>query len=407
MSAARYPTYAPQFKVLINDQPLPIGLRGSMTSLTYQDGIEGADRVEVTFANQNLRWLDNPILQVDNGFKLSIGYAPDPLEEVFVGEITGVEPSFPSSGMPAIKVVALDFLNRLTKGAKKRAFALNLPKIADFPIPDPIVASIVAGENLLIPYPDPVGTVLSVLMTIALYIQFPTMAKNGILVQRGVSDFQFLTQIAKKNGWELFIDHTTQPHGRILRFKSLMGDRDSSLTLKYGSSLIDFTPRLTTVGDIFGVAVKIWVSALKIQFIITVSWDYDRAAFNMSISPGFGDLGALLGGDAANKTIEVAPTGFAQAPQAILTELLPRLNNRLTGSGNAIGDLRIKGGRVITLDGLGDQFSGKYRITQATHSFGSSGYRTAFQVRKEIWFGGIPTPTGASGLFRVQGQTFK
>jgi hypothetical protein len=91
----------------------------------------------------------------------------------------------------------------------------------------------------------------------------------------------------------------------------------------------------------------------------------------------------------------------------ILTELLPRLNNRLTGSGNAIGDLRIKGGRVITLDGLGDQFSGKYRITQATHSFGNGGYRTGFQVRKEIWFGGIPTPSGISGLFRVQGQTFK
>ena len=31
-----------------------------------------------------------------------IGYAPDPLEQVFVGEITGVEASFPASGMPTV-----------------------------------------------------------------------------------------------------------------------------------------------------------------------------------------------------------------------------------------------------------------------------------------------------------------
>src|SRR4051794_36702076 len=114
----QFPTYAPEYKVIIDDEPLPLGLLGSITGVTYQDGIEGADRVEVTFANPGLRWLDHPVLQTDNGFKLSIGYAPDPLEEVFVGEITGVEPSFPNGGMPTIKVTAQDFLQRLKKGKK-------------------------------------------------------------------------------------------------------------------------------------------------------------------------------------------------------------------------------------------------------------------------------------------------
>ena len=71
-------------------------LRAAITGITYEDGIEGADRVEVTIANQNLKWLDHPLLQVDNGFKLSIGYVPNtPGEEVFVGEITGVEAVIP------------------------------------------------------------------------------------------------------------------------------------------------------------------------------------------------------------------------------------------------------------------------------------------------------------------------
>jgi hypothetical protein len=62
---------------------------------------------------------------------------------------------------------------------------------------------------------------------------------------------------------------------------------------------------------------------------------------------------------------------------------------------------------VINFDGLGQQFGGLYRVTQATHTFDSSGYRTQFEARKEVWFGSIPIPKGASGLLRVQGQTIR
>src|SRR5437762_8008477 len=97
---------SPDFRILIAGEQLTLALRGAISSITYQDGMEGADRVDVTVANPNLRWLDHPVLAVDNGFRLSIGYAPAVPEEVFVGEITGVEPSFPSSGMPTIKITA-------------------------------------------------------------------------------------------------------------------------------------------------------------------------------------------------------------------------------------------------------------------------------------------------------------
>lgn len=398
-----YPTYAPNFRILIGGDPLPLAMAGSIISTTYQDGIEGADRVEVTFADPNLMFLDHPVLQVDNKLSLSLGYAPDPLEEVFVGEITGVEPTFPNTGMPTIKIVAHDFLQRLTHGTKNRAFYIPIPKVGNFPLPDPVVASIVAGTNLLIPYPDPVGGALSVLMTVATFIVSPALAQQGILRQQGETDFAFLTGLAKKNGWELYIDHTLEPRGYVLRFHSMRGG-DADLTLKYGQSLMDFTPRLTTVGDVFGVSARVWVNSIKMGFVINVSWDYDRAAFNLSIFPGFGELEGLIGAEAAKSSLAIAPTGFATAPQKILTELLPRLNNRLTGAGSTIGDLRIKAGRVIDLQGLGDQFSGKYRITSATHTIGQGGFKTGFQVRKEIWFGAIPKPKGVGGLFRIQGQ---
>lgn len=400
----RYPQLAPQFTIQIGGNSLPPALRGSISSLTYTDGMEGADSVEVTFANQNLQWLDHPLLVVDQGFTLSIGYAPDPLEKVFVGEITGVEPSFPNGGMPTIRVTAHDFLQRLTHGKVDRSFAITIPETIVIPLPDPVVAAIVAGTNLLIPALDPVGAALSTLMTLATYIAAPAEPEKWVRTQSGTSDFDFLSGIAKDNGWEMFIDHTAEPKGYVLRFQFLIQDYSPSVSLEWGKSLMDFTPRITTVGDVFGISARVWVASLQMEFVIVVSWDYDRAAFNLMIYPGLGDIEGVLG-ESAKKTVSIKPTGFANSLREILTDLLPRLNNRLTGTGNTIGNPAIKAGRVINLDGLGAQFSGLYRITSATHTFDGSGYKTGFKVRKEVWFGGIPVPRGPGGLVRVQGQS--
>ncbi len=401
---AQYATYAPECVVRLDGQPLPAALKGCISSVSYEDGMQGADRVEVTFANPSLRWLDHPLLSVDTPFSLSIGYAPDPLEEVFVGEITGVEPTFPAAGMPTIRVTAQDFLNRLTKGTKDRAFRIDIPTIGNFPLPDVAVASIVSATNLLIPEPDPLGGALSVLLTLASFLAFPQFAQVGVRRQESQSDFDFLTTIARDNGWEVFIDHTQSPKGRVLKFQFLIQQYTPSLTLKYGASLMDFTPRLTTVGDLFGVSARVWVDSLQMEFVIVVAWDYDKASFNLTVYPSLiGEVDDVLGPEAAGKVLSIKPTGYAAAARGILTELLPRLNNRLTGSGNTIGDPRIKASRVIRLDGLGDEFSGLYRITSATHTFDGSGYRTSFQGRKEVWFGSIPLPK-AGRVVKLQGE---
>jgi len=399
----RHPQFGPQFTIQIGGANLPAGLRGSISSVSLTAGLEGSNSVEITFANQDLQWIANPLLAVDQPLTLSIGYAPDPLEKVFVGEITGVEPSFPSSGMPTIRITAHDFLQRLTHGKVDRAFCIQIPETVTIPLPDPLVAAIVSGSNLLIPDLDPVGGALSTLMTLASFIAAPDEPQKWVRAQQGQSDFDFLSDIAKENGWEMYIDHTQEPKGYMLRFQFLIQDYSPSVTLQWGSSLMEFTPRLTTVGDVFGVSARVWVASLQIEFVIVVSWDYDRAAFNLMIYPGLGDLNLLLG-EQASKTISIKPTGFGNSLREILKELLPRLNNRLTGSGSTIGNPAIKPGKVINLVGLGGQFSGLYRITSATHAFDGSGYKTSFKVRREVWFGGIPVPTGLSGLLRVQGQ---
>ena len=232
----------------------------------------------------------------------------------------------------------------------------------------------------------------------------PLEAKKSIRIQQG-SDFDFLAGLARENGWEMFIDHSESPRGYCLRFQFAIQEYTASKRLRWGGSLIDFTPRLSTVGQVVAVATRIFISSIKLEIVIVLGWDYDRAAFDLQIYPGLGDLDALIGSGKARGTLRIDAVGPATAPKKILGELLPRLNNRLTGTGTTIGDPRIRAGKVIGLDGLGDQFGGLYRVTSATHTIDSGGYRTAFEVRKEVWFGSLPLPKGAGGLVRVQGQT--
>lgn len=403
---AAFARYAPNFTITLNGDPIPQAMRACITRLNYQDGLDGADRVEVILANESLRWLDHPLLQVDTEFRLEIGYAPNPLHEVFVGEITGVNATFPAGGMPTLTIVAHDFLQRLARSTKDRAFAMNIPCIGTFPLPDPYVAMLVSATNLLIPAMDPIGAAVSFLTLLIAYAIDPLEAQRSIRLQTAQSDFDFLGQVAKENGWEMSIDHTQAPRGYVLRFQFLLRDYSANMTLKWGDSLIDFTPKITTVGQVAAVSTRIWIPSIKMEFVVTLGWDWDRAAFDLQIYPGIGNFDALASTGKKTSTLRIDALGPAVAPKTLVSELLPRLNNRLTASGSTVGDPRIRSGIVIDFDGLGDEFGGRYRVTNATHTFDGSGYKTSFDVRKEVWFNSIPKPKGIAQLARVQGMAF-
>jgi hypothetical protein len=399
--------YAPECSVTINDEPIPAALRASISSVSYDTGLAGADRVEITLVNENLRWLDNPLFTLDNALTLSLGYMPDPLERVFVGEIVGQNATFPGGGIPTLTVVAQDRMHRLQRGTKVRWFAVPTPFSSKVSLRDLTVASIVSLENALSPVFDPIGAALAVLVgSIEVFL---VGEQKLIRKQIGESDFTFLSRIAAENGWELTIDHDGRLGGHKLRFMSPLDHLAPDVTLTYGRSLIDFTPRISDVGQFAGVMVRLWQPNLKVEFTVTASWDYDRNSLDVSISPGFGGRARELQEtkDRPEKpiiTLVEEPVTLASAGRVILSKLIPSLNNRLTGSGSTIGDPRIKAGSVLRLEGLGEQFGGLYRVTSAKHTIDSGGYHTSFEVRKEVWFGLIPLVEQGAVLARVLGE---
>jgi hypothetical protein len=404
---AKNPMYAPEFKLSIEKAPVPAALRGSVTRLSVQTGLGISDRVELALANDNLRWLDHPLLALDNELAVEVGYAPDPLTQLFVGEVVGHDCVFPQGGLPTISVVAQDRMRRLQQSTKTRSFAIPIPTVGNMPLPDEAVASIVSIENGLLPILEPVGAAISALLGAAGLAGANSQAERQALVRRqgapgrGESDFDFVSKIARENGWELVIDHSGPLGGLQLRYLSPLDHLAPALKLKYGASLIEFRPRISTVGQIVSVTAYVWISEIKTKLAITVGWDWDSMSLTIDVQPSFDSSGK-----GPSDVVLGEPVTMLTAPRTILSELIPKLNKRLTGSGSCVGDPRIVAGSVIQLEGLGIQFGGLYRVTSATHTLDSSGYRTSFEVRKEIWFGSIPLPEQGANPVKINAPVF-
>ncbi len=391
---ARYPVYTPQYRIRINDADLPAAVRSSITSVRYQDGMNAADRVEIGLANTNLRWLQTHIrglgfqpfptsvmvgpigriapapegtFDMSNKLSLEMGYVPDPLEEMFLGDITGVQASFPSGGMPSMTMVAHDYLHRLSNGTVARGFG---------PLADGLVAAILSAENLLIPLIDPVITAASAALTVVNVIFRGTGTK-----QEGESDLDLLKKIAAQYDADFWVD------GNSLYLSRFVKEYAPRLTLAWGESLIDFSPQVSTVGQVAGVSMKFTLREIPLNFLVTVAWDFDREAVVVTVLPGEAAAGAKAVSGPSYTIIDrpiSSPADIANSALIIYRELRNKLNNRLTGTGTAIGNPQIRAGAVIKLDGLGPDFSGNYRVASATHTIDNSGYRTSFEVKKEI-----------------------
>jgi hypothetical protein len=386
--------FAPDFRVTINGQELPAALRQSISSIRYEDGTQAADRVEVGIANVDLRWLQqhirglgfNPfpsgfgvgasrfsaapdgLFDIDNGLRLSLGYAPGPLEEVFKGDITGVEASFPSGGLPAMSIIAHDYMHRMSEGKYARGFG---------PLPDAVIAAILSAENFLIPLIDP-AVVAGSTAVAAVNLIFNGTGRK----QKGESDLDLMKEIAATYDSDFWVD------GDFLYFSRFMPKEYSPrLALRWGESLLDFSPKVSTIGSVAATAMKFTLREIPLSFLVNVFWDFDRETLGIRVVPGeaAGLLKMVVGptDTMINQPIG-SPADITNSALVIAHELRTKINNRLTASGSAIGDPRIRAGAVIRFEGLGPDFSGDYRVASATHSIDAGGYRTSFQVRKEI-----------------------
>jgi phage protein D len=388
------PQFVPDYAITINGTQIPTSLQSSIASVVFESGINAADRVEVAVANPGLQWLQSHInglgflpfptnvrigpiqtsnfngtglFDMANKLSLSIGYADQMLADVFEGEITGIEVSLPSDGMPMLTIVAHNYLNRLAQGSYGRGFG---------PLPDALIAAILSAENLLLPLIDPAIAAGSTAIAVVNFIFNGSGRK-----QKAQTDLQLLQEIARTYDADFWVEGSTLYLSRFIK------EYTPSVNLTWGESLMEFSPKISTVGAVFGVGVKFTLREIPLSFMVTASWNLDTQSLAINVVPGASAayLKSLIGPIVSiiNRPIS-SPPDIINSALFITRKLRDTLNNRLTARATAVGDPSLLANAVVQFNGIGPDFSGNYRITNAHHVIDANGYRTNVKVRKEI-----------------------
>ena len=301
---------------------------------------------------------DVPNFEPGAQVSLYMGYLEDgDLPLIMEGEVVSLAPSFPASGPPVCRVRALDgFLRRMQKTLVEGNYSGTEKAIVDQ----------LCREN-------------------DVPVRWATLDSEGEARADAEIEGTLYDEVlkrAKAYGLSLMVEQ-----GATLYLAQPSQSNDPPVAeFIWGRTLISFTPALSAAGQVSEVVVR--------------GGDPDQSgdAQNVEVSRTWSDIGlsASALGPSGSADIETAVSGVRQilkpdgirteadAERAALAKLRELAATLITGSGSAIGLPTLRAGATVTMAGMGARFDGTYRLTQATHAIGGSGYTTNFQARKEV-----------------------
>jgi len=264
---------------------------------------------------------------------------------IFKGEITAMEPEFTTESIAMLVVRGYDRSHRLHRGMKSKVY-VNV-KDSD------IVTQIASAAGL------------------SAQVDATTDVHKHVF-QYGVSDWAFIHERARRNGYEVMVDDTK------LYFRK-PSTTSGELTLAWNAELVSFQPRFSLAKQVEKVTVKGWDPKTKKAIV--------GQASTSSSSPTTGING--WGGQLAKTAFSSAEILEVRHPVATQSEatkmaqsILDEVNaGFLQADGTAIGNPKLKPGVKLTVQKVGTKFSGSYIITTAHHVYSPQGYLTHFTVQ--------------------------
>ncbi|HWX65695.1 MAG TPA: hypothetical protein VNZ27_04620 [Rhodanobacter sp.] len=396
-SAQQNGFYVPQFEVKIQGVGLPHDVLRDVIQVNYHDNIKEIDGFEITVNNwdsltrqfkyvgaetqadldgstadsERYRLFDPCNKQVE----VWMGYAGD-LRLMLKGSFTTLEPSF-NAGAPTLNVRGLNALHQLRRkqysttwnDKRDSEIARNIATLTDstmgsnakrFPMPL-VIDSNAQGREEAIPY----------------------------VAQSNQYDIDFLLARALRLGYVVYIregdpsaSDPDQQQQHVYFGPSDgrgPGTRDVTFRLRWGASLTEFKPTLTTARQVRSVTVNGWDRTRKKA--ITVKASLSDRDLNVNT-----DMHKLIGACDPREEIVVdkpvhTEREAKQIAQAILKD---RVKEIVKASATCVGLPDLRAGRKVVIEGLGERFNGSYFVTDSTHTINDSGYITKFNARREV-----------------------
>ncbi|MGC9466970.1 MAG: VgrG-related protein [Anaerolineae bacterium] len=260
------------------------------------------------------------------------------------GEITVLEPEFQEGMIARLVVRGYDKSHRLFREMKSQAH-LNKK--------DSDLASEIARNVGLQAEVDPTSTVYD------------------HVFQHNQSDLAFLQERAWRIGYECFVSD-----GKLVFRKP--PTPQGGVTLRWGQDLLSFYPRMNLAEQVDEVVVRGWSVERKTPIVGRAQQgglypDIEESRDGAAWAQTFG----------SGKVVILDENVTSQAEADALAEA--RMNE-ISGAfvqaeGTALRRPDIAAGRAITLEALGDRFSGTYLVTGARHIYTAEGLKTSFTVR--------------------------
>jgi phage protein D len=386
--------YVPRFEVKVEGVDLPRDVLFDVSSVTYEDSTDSIDSFKMTINNWDDERREYKFIGSETEAMLKKGHRDEPRVTLFEpcgkevlllmgyggdlvtmlkGNFTTMEPSF-TDGRAELAVTGLNVLHQLRRkqytttwvDKKDSEIAQDISKRTDkgkkrFPLPIVIDQNAMGNEK---PIP--------------------------LVTQRNQYDLDFLFQRARMRGYVLFIQEEDKVTGRQRQLYfgpsqagMVPGLRDVSFELKWGASIMEFKPKITTANQISSVTVRGWHRTRKVPITRTVTLDDERLTVNK-------DLHRIINACAAREEIVVDEPIFTncEARERAISILLDQTKQMVTADVKVVGLPDLRSGQVVEITNLGARLSGKYFVTKTKHTIDDNGYITTFSCRREQYKGG-------------------
>lgn len=314
-----------------------------ITRVEIESSMHLPDTATIEFIDSDYALIEESAWEIGKPLKVLMGDS-EALVPIFEGEITHLEVSYDPDGLGSVTIRGYDKSHRLHRGRKSVVFLEKKDSA--------IVAEIARSNGLSAEVTN-------------------TATTHKYVLQDNQTDWEFITERARRNGMHVWISedklHMAPPP-----------DSGSPVELSMGDQLRSLRVRLSAAGQVAKVEVRGWDYAKKEEIVGKAS------ANDAKFVPRIGE---------SKRPGAIADRAFGRASVAISSETV-RLHGEATAlakaalneiAGDAIfaegevrGDVRLRAGVRVNIDGAGRTFNGEYLLTEVRHIFDERGFRQEF-----------------------------
>jgi uncharacterized protein involved in type VI secretion and phage assembly len=284
---------------------------------------------------------------------------------LLIGEITAVEPIFTDEGVTLLRVRGYDRSHRLTRGKKTRVYGDGNPTGSGINEEQIINTIVQETDGITAKEIDTSGF---------------SSIKYPYVMQFNQTDWEFLWSRARQLGYQVYVDDKKLLFQKADAHRGAESDKPS--TMRWGWSLTSFEPRLTLVGQVTEALVKGWDPKTKAAIEGTANTDNSATIPKIGLNKKGSALTKEAFKDPAEEVVVEHPVLTVDQAKAMAAARFAEAESEfIQADGHCRqGDPRLIAGRKLTIEGVGERFSGDYYVTEARHTYVRGRYEVSFCV---------------------------